>query len=540
MTDAKISIVADGGDKFRAAFQVDSLTQAQDALNNLDDLWNSGAHDFSRRGSFNDAAESVKRRFESGYYTPGTQAKNTLTAKKAPAAPGESRHIASATSWQAICIEPDWCMVDGKPIPFDSAATIDQPDQASPNVFARGAPVYRLGDMHKGTQGNAGAHVVSNTSQGDGYVKVLHDDQHKVRVNGVPVARDKTPCLINCDADGNGGALGMLLTDTKIQFRERTEEDWENDRRYFEDAAHYADEEGKRIGRELDQAKAELRKTSWYRPSQWSRRDDLKQRIGDLESQLQARGRDALYYREQMSHAFAMAYPDAAGGPVMSAGPSWTERHEIDRQLEQQRRNEARLNAATQSPFAMAGAGFAERLGGDAQAMEGMAQAFDGIAQAGSGRLAMEPGPRPRTLSARTVRGMRARSAGGAAKQSDSEAGVYVSKAGANEGVTAGNRVNMPAWKKIAIDMDEVSSGHMVGGSRLAPGNKKDVFAEHMSRDQVERAIRNAYRNGTVLQSQGVDRVFVRGPYEYGSIEMWVNKKTSVIETAWPKPEGQL
>jgi RHS repeat-associated protein len=105
-------------------------------------------------------------------------------------------------------------------------------------------------------------------------------------------------------------------------------------------------------------------------------------------------------------------------------------------------------------------------------------------------------------------------------------------------GVPAGSRVNMPAWKRIQIDMEEVESGHMVGGKRLAPGNKKDIFPEDMSQAQVERAIRNAYRNGEVQYLQGVDRdrAFVVGPFgSHGTIEMWVNKTTKIIETAWPK-----
>lgn len=105
----------------------------------------------------------------------------------------------------------------------------------------------------------------------------------------------------------------------------------------------------------------------------------------------------------------------------------------------------------------------------------------------------------------------------------------------AARGLTAGRRVNMPAWKKVIIDMDEVASGHMVGGRRLAPGNKKDVFPAGMTENQVENAIRYAYRYGEILQSQGADRVFVRGPFGSGSIEMWVNRATKTIETAWPK-----
>jgi RHS repeat-associated protein len=100
-------------------------------------------------------------------------------------------------------------------------------------------------------------------------------------------------------------------------------------------------------------------------------------------------------------------------------------------------------------------------------------------------------------------------------------------------GTPAGARVNMPAWKKITIDMGHIRDRHMPGGKSLAPANKKDVF-QGMTEQQVGRAVRNAYRYGEVLQPQG-DRVFVRGPFGNGSIEMWVNRVTKEIETAWPK-----
>ena len=91
----------------------------------------------------------------------------------------------------------------------------------------------------------------------------------------------------------------------------------------------------------------------------------------------------------------------------------------------------------------------------------------------------------------------------------------------------------MPAWKKIGINMKHIGDSHMPGGKNLSPGNKKDLF-ENLNQAQVERAVRNAYRHGEVLQSQG-DRVFVRGPFGAGSIEMWVNRATKEIESAWPK-----
>jgi hypothetical protein len=95
----------------------------------------------------------------------------------------------------------------------------------------------------------------------------------------------------------------------------------------------------------------------------------------------------------------------------------------------------------------------------------------------------------------------------------------------------------MPSWRKVTIDMEEVASGHMQGGWRLSAGNRKDIFPSNMTQAQVEKAIRNAYRHGEALKSQGIngERVFVSGPFGSGRIEMWVNKETKIIESAWPK-----
>src|SRR4029079_8300499 len=91
--------------------------------------------------------------------------------------------------------------------------------------------------------------------------------------------------------------------------------------------------------------------------------------------------------------------------------------------------------------------------------------------------------------------------------------------------------VNLPAWRKIAIDMVEVASGHMSGGSRVS--SLKDIFPEHMREQQVESAIRQAYRYGEKLKSQG-ERVLMRGRAGGLTIEMWVNRATKTIETAYP------
>jgi len=101
-------------------------------------------------------------------------------------------------------------------------------------------------------------------------------------------------------------------------------------------------------------------------------------------------------------------------------------------------------------------------------------------------------------------------------------------------GVTKGKPINLPSWRNIAIDIEHVASGHMADGSRTILGGNKDLFPEYMSAEQVERAIRTAYRFGEKIKSQG-DNVLIRGECDGLTIEMWVNKVTKIIETAYPK-----
>lgn len=127
---------------------------------------------------------------------------------------GKVSHIAHAEGWQAICTAPDFCKVGNAVVAFNSFATLDQQQTASQNVKARGTPVYRKGDTIKKVQGDAGKHIVSGTSLGNGHVKIL-DGHDNVKVNGIPVARHDSRCLINCDASGAGGAQGKLVTERK-------------------------------------------------------------------------------------------------------------------------------------------------------------------------------------------------------------------------------------------------------------------------------------------------------------------------------------
>ncbi|MDQ1832570.1 hypothetical protein [Massilia scottii] len=127
---------------------------------------------------------------------------------------GLVRHIAHADGWLVVATEPDLCQVGKCVVAFSSFAQLDYKHAASPDVKARGTPVYRIGDLFKNTQANAGAHIVSGTSLSTGYVQIL-EGHSNVKVNGIPVARHDSGCRINCDSAGMGGARGQVVTMVK-------------------------------------------------------------------------------------------------------------------------------------------------------------------------------------------------------------------------------------------------------------------------------------------------------------------------------------
>lgn len=125
---------------------------------------------------------------------------------------GSKRHVAhDSTEWKAVCSVPDFCWVGPVVVAFDSFATLDKPVLASSDVKARGTKVYRLGDIFNQVQADAGAHVIAGTSLGAGHVKLL-EGHSNVKVNGLPLARHDSACLINCNAAGVGGTLGKIVT----------------------------------------------------------------------------------------------------------------------------------------------------------------------------------------------------------------------------------------------------------------------------------------------------------------------------------------
>ncbi|SHL34689.1 DUF4150 domain-containing protein [Phytopseudomonas punonensis] len=209
-------------DLFRKNFGIDSAEQAAGALNNLDSLYARGGHPWEaftangeyfpgQRESFDKTARQVKDLYDKGVYKDGELAESKPTEDGKDLV-GNARHAANDShEWKAVCSVPDFCKVGNAVVPFDSFATIGNQTQSSPDVKAQGVPVYRVGDLHKGVQGDAGSHVVAGTSLGGGHVKFL-SGQNDVKVNGIPLVRQDSTCLVNCNGAGIGGALGKVVT----------------------------------------------------------------------------------------------------------------------------------------------------------------------------------------------------------------------------------------------------------------------------------------------------------------------------------------
>jgi len=121
------------------------------------------------------------------------------------------KHIANAEAkWRAICVLPDFCKV-GAVVPFDSFRDLSPYLKASPNVNARGTPVYPLTGIIGGTKSNAGSGVVSQVAKMPGNVVILADST-TVNVNGLPSARHDSIVLMNVSPIGPN-TVGKLTTD---------------------------------------------------------------------------------------------------------------------------------------------------------------------------------------------------------------------------------------------------------------------------------------------------------------------------------------
>jgi len=86
--------------------------------------------------------------------------------------------------------------------------------------------------------------------------------------------------------------------------------------------------------------------------------------------------------------------------------------------------------------------------------------------------------------------------------------------------------------------MEEVISGRTSGGQRAEQSQIKDLFPDGMNSNAIETEIRRAYGNTKQVGSPQFDgvntRIKLQGKGKNGVIEMWFNKSTRTIKTAYP------
>lgn len=113
-------------------------------------------------------------------------------------------------------------------------------------------------------------------------------------------------------------------------------------------------------------------------------------------------------------------------------------------------------------------------------------------------------------------------------------------EARANENLSGVKKaVNLPSWDKLTVDMEHITSGHKVGGSRLNTSNKmggaKDVFPEWMTDKQILSAIKEAYKNAKKIKTQvdgnGDTIIKLLGQTKELNIEIYVNTSKNIINT---------
>jgi hypothetical protein len=100
------------------------------------------------------------------------------------------------------------------------------------------------------------------------------------------------------------------------------------------------------------------------------------------------------------------------------------------------------------------------------------------------------------------------------------------------------NACNLPSIKKLQINIDHITSGHVAGGSRISANSTKTIFPSNWSENKIINAIKEAYANAKKIQTQLVNnetKIKLRGTSSDGMlIEMWVNVTTCELETAYP------
>ncbi len=357
-----------GADLYVLNGQLEELADREEALSNIVSLYDQkdtlaplSAADKEARAKYLGELQQIQDEIAQ------LESDRAELAREQTASPGTSRHIANQTSeWKAVCTAPDYCRVGDKVVPFDSFAVIDHKTKASPDVKAQSVPVYRgRDDLHKGVQADAGSHIVAGTSQDGGYVKFI-EGQSNVKVNGIPVARHDNACIINCNAFGIGGTSGRLITlqtISDIALRPITEEDL----KYYGERVAEANRDAEEITRKLEEAERELDKTSWWKPSDWDKRGQIKERIDSLKQKQQAADSWVGFYRQKQRQAMDVLHPGAQWiGPPPSASEQ--------RLALEHARDRARLGIALAGPVFGAGGAIADMAGAPPEVVEGMVE----------------------------------------------------------------------------------------------------------------------------------------------------------------------
>jgi hypothetical protein len=109
-----------------------------------------------------------------------------------------SFHIADAhAEFKAVCVGPDFCLVNKKPVPFEIFQTL-VPERLSytKKTKARSAPILTITSVIAGVIGNMGEGAFSHVAMLDGSV-VLILGSTSVKAEGNYVCRDQDIVMMN-------------------------------------------------------------------------------------------------------------------------------------------------------------------------------------------------------------------------------------------------------------------------------------------------------------------------------------------------------
>ena len=95
--------------------------------------------------------------------------------------------------------------------------------------------------------------------------------------------------------------------------------------------------------------------------------------------------------------------------------------------------------------------------------------------------------------------------------------------------------MGVPSLRNVKFDWQHIFDGHSDWGSIANQSGAKTVF-EGLDANQIQEVVTGAYQNvikhrkSTAQQNMTV----MRGTYKSWTVEMWVNRETKVVETAYP------